>query len=39
MFWIIVIIAVSWVIMIISLFTSPEGWEDKNGFHYGKKDN
>jgi len=25
------------VLLLIELFNAPEGWEDDEGFHYGKK--
>jgi hypothetical protein len=35
--WIVVGIVVLAVIGAIAYYGVPEGWEDENGFHYGRK--
>ena len=32
-----VIIGILLSFLISELYNAPEGWEDKNGFHFGKK--
>lgn len=36
--WLAIIILIMIAILVYSIVTAPEGYEDENGFHYGKPD-